>query len=377
MNVTKMLKNACLIVCLAGMSGPAAGAAKEKPLVQMAILLDTSGSMEGLIEQAKSQLWKVVNEVITSKKDGMRPEIQVALYEYGKQSIPASEGYLRMIVPLTTDLDKVSEALFALRTNGGSEHCGQVIQAAVEGLQWSRSPGDLKVIFIAGNEPFTQGPVDYRKACKQAISRGIMINTIHCGSESSGIGGKWKDGALLADGSFMNIDHNRKVPHIAAPQDEEIARLGRELNKTYIPLGSRGRVAQERQKKQDANAASVAAGSMAQRAVFKSSANYSNAGWDLVDAEKNGKVELDELKEEELPANMRKMSPEERRAYVDAQRARREKIQKKIQELNQQRKQFVAEKRKELDQSGEDTLDQAMIKSVREQATGKKFEFAD
>ncbi len=138
---------------------------QPKPRVQMAILLDTSGSMSGLIDQARTELWAIVNEFITAKRDGQAPELRVALYEYGKSSLPASEGYIRMIVPLTMDLDKISEELFALKTNGGSEYCGWVIKEATAALQWSGAPEDLKVIFIAGNEPFTQGKVKYQKAC--------------------------------------------------------------------------------------------------------------------------------------------------------------------------------------------------------------------
>ena len=100
---------------------------------------------------------------------------------------------------LTTDLDRVSQELFALTTNGGAEYCGQVIEQASRDLAWSDSDNDLKAIFIAGNEPFTQGPVDYHKSVKNAVAGGITVNTIHCGSEQAGIDGKWKDGALLAE----------------------------------------------------------------------------------------------------------------------------------------------------------------------------------
>ena len=100
------------------------------PKIQIALLLDTSNSMDGLINQAKSQLWKIVNEFVTAKRDGQRPEFMVALYEYGNSRLEREEGYIRRVLPLTTDLDKVSEQLFALTTNGGQEYCGQVIEVA-------------------------------------------------------------------------------------------------------------------------------------------------------------------------------------------------------------------------------------------------------
>src|SRR3989304_8235899 len=92
--------------------------------VQLAILLDTSNSMDGLIEQAKTQLWKIVNEMARSKRDGENINLYVALYEYGNDGLSAEEGHVRLISPLTNDLDKISEELFKLRTNGGSEYCG-------------------------------------------------------------------------------------------------------------------------------------------------------------------------------------------------------------------------------------------------------------
>jgi len=347
---------------------------EKKPLVQMAILLDTSGSMSGLINQARAELWAIVNEFIFAKRNGLEPELQVALYEYGKSSLPSKEGYIRQIVPLTTDLDKVSEELFALKTNGGSEYCGWVIKEATQSLKWSNSDDDLKVIFIAGNEPFTQGPVDYRKACKAAVSKGIIINTIHCGSEGEGVNGKWKDGALLADGRYLNINHNRQVVHIAAPQDRDIAELGAKLNDTYIAYGLRGDVARERQSAQDQNAASASKEAAVQRAVTKSSFNYRNEAWDLVDALAANKVKLEDIKTDDLPENMQNMTPEERKAYVEAQAKQRAEIQNRIQQLNQQRKKYVAEEMKKRQKEG-DTLSSAVIAAVREQAKKKNFGF--
>jgi len=348
---------------------------KEKPLIQMAILLDTSNSMDGLIVQAKSQLWKIVNEFTLAKRNGLRPEIQVALYEYGNDRLSSKEGYIRQVLPLTNDLDKVSEELFALTTNGGSEYCGQVIQVAARQLDWSKNSNDLKVVVIAGNEPFDQGPVKYRESCKEAIGKGVMINTIHCGSYEEGERTGWKDGAMLADGKYMNIDQDRAVVHIDAPQDKEIARLGTELNKTYLGYGSRGYEAVARQSAQDSNASSVAKGSMMNRAVFKASAQYRNDSWDLVDAVNNKSVKLEEVKKEELPEEMKEMSLEERKSHIEEQTKKRAEIREKVNELNEARKKFVAKKMKETQNGEEETLDSVMIKAMREQATKRSFKF--
>lgn len=350
--------------------GKVAAKAEKKPMVQIAILLDNSGSMSGLIDQARSELWKVVNEFVTASVDGVQPELQVAVYHYGNP--PAT-----MLVELTDDLDKVSESLFGISVAGGSEHCGEVIQAATDGLKWSEDGDDLKLIFIAGNEPFTQGSVDYRVACKAAISKGIMINTIHCGN---GIPEGWKNGALLADGQAMNIDHTRSVVHIEAPQDKKIAELGVKLNETYIAYGKHGAEGAARQEVQDSNASGVSASSSIQRGVSKANAYYKNSKWDLCDACIDKTVDLAKIPVEDLPENMRKMTVDERKKYIDGKIADREKIRKDINELNDARKKHVAEKRKEMaEKSGEegDTLDEAVIGAIRSQAKEKKYSFGD
>src|SRR4030095_9799504 len=133
----------------------------------------------------------------------------------------------------TDDLDKISESLFALKTNGGNEFCGWGIRDAVRDLKWNSAPKVYKAVFIAGNEAFTQGPIKYAEACKAAVEQGIIVNTIHCGDSASGISGKWLDGAKLADGKFMTIEMNARFAHVDAPQDKKIAELNAKLNDTY------------------------------------------------------------------------------------------------------------------------------------------------
>lgn len=341
--------------------------------IQLALLLDTSNSMDGLIDQAKSQLWKIVNELAASKKEGQTVELYVALYEYGKDAIPEHEGYLRNIVPFTQDLDKISDELFKLTTNGGQEYCGKVILDAVKNLQWKKSNDELKIIFIAGNEPFTQGDIDYKTACKDAVKKGIVVNTIFCGNYEEGVQTMWKDGADISDGKYMNIDQNAEIVHINAPQDDEIINLGQELNKTYIAFGNNGKEKKELQAEQDANSMSVSNEVMVQRSVTKSGGQYKNSGWDLVDAKKEGSLKIEELKDEELPGEMKNMSITERKAYIEKMAKNREDIQNKINKLNDERSKYVAQKM--LENKNDNTLDAVMIKTIREQAKQKNYFF--
>lgn len=350
--------------------------AVKQPVIQLAILLDTSNSMDGLIDQAKSQLWKIVNEFIAVKRDGQRPLLQVALFEYGNDGLDAKENHIRLVLPLTDDLDKVSQQLFALKTNGGQEYCGAVIKAAIDRLEWSTSNADLKVVYIAGNEAFNQGSIDFRESCKSAITKGIQVNTIFCGPTAEGVSTFWKDGAVLADGSFISIDSNAKVADVPAPQDKELAELGVKLNDTYVAYGKKAEEGKLNQIAQDANSAALAPSVAAQRAVSKGSANYRNGAWCLVDSVFQDNVKIEDVKDEELPENMKKMTMAQRKEYLETKKKEREELQKKIGSLSAERAKFVdAEQKKIAEKSGVETLDTAVIKTVRKQAEAKNYKF--
>jgi hypothetical protein len=341
--------------------------------VQLAILLDTSNSMDGLIDQAKTQLWKIVNEMARSKRDGQSINLYVALYEYGNDGLSVEEGFVRLVAPLTNDLDKISEELFKLQTNGGSEYCGTVISEAITDLDWTKSTDEYKVIFIAGNEPFTQGNIDYKIACKEAISKGIIVNTIYCGSYDEGVQTSWKDGADLADGKYINIDQDQEIVHIETPFDDELVALGRQLNDTYIAFGYEGDEMKMRQEEQDKNAGTLAPEVLVERTVTKGSGQYKNESWDLVDADREGTVEIEEIPADQLPDEMQNMNLEERKAYVEKKAKEREKIQIQINELDKKRRDFVAQK---LAENNEDnTLDAAMLRIIREQASERNYKF--
>lgn len=347
---------------------PVAKPDAHPPLIQIAVLLDTSGSMDGLLDQARTQLWNIVNRFSHAKRDGVAPQLQLALYAYGNTDAGANRSEIRQVLPFTTDLDLLSEHLFALRTSGGSEHCGEVIRDATTQLAWSQDPRAMKLIFIAGNEPFTQGPVDFTDAVKAARERGITVNTLHCGGYEEGISGKWKDAAVLADGSYLNIDQNQRVVEIPAPQDEEIARLGAELNKTYVAYGASGREAQVRQAAQDRNSLSVSISNMVSRSVAKSSGHYSNESWDLVDAVKKNQVDLAAVRDEDLPEPLRGLDAAGRKAWLEAREKEREALQQRIQALNAERQKFLAEARKQQAAQGTDTLEGAIGQVVQQEA---------
>lgn len=339
--------------------------------IQVAILLDTSSSMDGLIEQAKARLWGIVNTLTTLRYRGQAPQIEIALYEYGNNGIKTSD-YIRQIVPLTTDLDLISEKLFALTTWGGSEYCGAVIDKAVKRLDWGKNSADMKLIYIAGNEPFTQGSISYKTAISNALENDIYINTIHCGRTEDGIQGMWRDGAVRGKGKYFNIDHNARIRHIDTPYDDRISDCNSRLNATYLSYGQMGRERYANQQAQDANALKFSKSNHAERAVSKSSAMYDNRSWDLVDLAKSDKSALKDIKQSELPQELQNKSTAELQKAIAEKEAERTAIQKEINELAKKRQDYIDEQSKKESKGGDD-LGKAINESVLALANQKGY----
>ena len=345
---------------------------KATKKIKLALLLDTSGSMDGLIDQAKSQLWTIVNELAAAKCDEAKPEVQIALYEYGNDGLPASEGYIRLVTPLTNDLDKLSQDLFGLKTNGGSEFCGHVIQTACRQLDWSSDGSDLQIIFIAGNEPFTQGNINYQMACAEAKRKNIVVNTIFCGDFQEGINTSWKAGSDLTQGTYASIEQNSKTIFIPSPYDDKIDHLNTQLNNTYIEYGREGREKKELQSRQDAQSESYGAANKVNRAVSKSTHVYKNKSWDMVDAAEDESFDVTKVTKDQLPEAMKNMTDEQKKNYVKQKTVEREKIKIEIQELNKKRTEYlIAQKKNDKD----NMLDKSMINAIKMQAEKKNFKF--
>ena len=339
------------------------------PTVQIGILLDTSGSMNGLINQAREQVWKIVNEVSSANKNDEDVTIQVGLFEYGKDSIPKYEGYLQMLSPLSSDLDNVSKELFALRTNGGSEYSGKVILEAVNRFAWSNHKDDLKILIIAGNESFTQGNVPYEKAIQKARANGIIVNTIFCGDFNNGVELKWRDGANLGGGKYFNIDQDRKIIHIQTPYDDEIIILGKKINDTYIYYGQGHKERKVNMIMQDSNARGLSKSSYIQRSIVKSKKQYVQKKYDAVESMDD--VSFSSMRKEEIPNILQNKSEDEIKQVLKEMKEKRATLKKKISELEAKRKEYVFSHKP----SKSEDLGSVIVKSIKEQAVSNGFKF--
>jgi hypothetical protein len=345
---------------------------KDNNTVKIALLLDTSNSMDGLINQAKAQLWDIVNQFSYAKcGNGHRPNLQIALYQYGNDGLSSREGYIQQVIGFSSDLDEISEKLFSLSTNGGEEYCGEVIQTSLRQLDWGKNPDNLKMIFIAGNEPFTQGKLNYRDAVTNAREKEIIVNTIFCGNYQQGINTDWKKGATLTGGEYMAIDHNKQIVHIDTPYDDVIIKLNSKLNSTYISYGAMGSAKLELQSQQDNNAMELEEAVAVKRAVSKSSGMYKNSSWDLIDAAEDDEFDVSTIKKEELPKALRDKSKAELTTFIGEKKSERTRVQKEIQQLNAKREIYISEHAQQ--EKGE--LENAMLNAIKRQAAGKNFKW--
>ncbi|MDP2686462.1 MAG: VWA domain-containing protein [Aequorivita sp.] len=342
---------------------------KKEHYIKVALLLDTSNSMDGLIDQAKAQLWEIVNELSYAKCRNDRPKLQIALFEYGNDNLSSSDNYIRKILGFTEDLDDVSKELFSLTTNGGSEYCGAVIQESLNKLDWGNEADDLKMVFIAGNEPFDQGKINYKDAAANAKEHGVVVNTIFCGDYRHGIDSYWKEGAQLTYGEYMAINQYQQTVYVPSPYDDIIIQLNIKLNDTYVPYGSAGKEKSRVQHEQDANAAEYSKANAVSRTVSKGGHLYTNSTWDLVDAEEEADFSYDKLKKDELPQELKGKNASEIKKYLETKRGEREEIQKQIMGLNEQRRKYIAENTKETSNGLED----AMVQAIKKQAEKKNY----
>lgn len=341
---------------------------KQRP-VDLVICLDVSGSMEGLINAARQNLWAVTNELATLQPT---PQLRVALLTFGCTAYDPETGWVRRETGFTTDLDTVSQKLFALTTNGGEEYVARVMQTALQ-LDWSSDPQALKLLFVAGNEAATQDPlVDGPAQSRAAIAQGIVVNTIFCGSPVHADAAGWREVSKLADGQFATIQKDDAVV-ITTPLDAALAELSAAINTTYLAYGREGSAWAANQSAQDSNAAGMNSAAAAQRCQTKATGLYFNSHWDLVDACRDPKFRLEDLKKDELPEALRSLPIAELRKQVAAHLQKRTELQKKIEALGQERDAYVLAERRKLGAAGKAMFDEVVLEAVRQQAEVRGF----
>jgi Mg-chelatase subunit ChlD len=348
----------------------------EKTL-EMVFVLDTTGSMGGLIEGAKQKIWAVVNDVMRTPA---HPAVRVGLVAYRDHG----DEYVTRVLPLTNDLDKVYTTLMEYRADGGGDTPEDVRQAladAVHKAGWSKpSSSTAQIIFLVGDAPphddYKNEP-DTLTTTAEAVRAGMIVNTIECG-DAADTRQSWQQIARRGEGQFFQIAEDGGVQAIATPYDSRLSELGGKLGSTYLAYGGGAgpegrRYRSEASAKQAAAEATVTnsapAAASADRAVNKALNKDAYVG-DLLQSIENGSVRLEEVKAEDLPDDLKKLSPDERRREVARRLDERKKIRDEIVSLSKQREDFIAAERKK-QAGGQSGFDSAVASALQDQLAKK------
>ena len=346
---------------------------KSKPRIEVCFVLDTTGSMGGLLEGAKQKIWSIANEMISAQPT---PELKLGLIGYRDRG----DDYVVKSFSLTDDIDAIYGHLREFQAGGGGDAPESVNEALAEAIQkmpWSSDKKVLKIIFLVGDAPphmdYPNGP-KYPDLCREAAKKDLIINTIQCGemAETKPI---WQEIAKLSEGSYVGISQSGNVAVISTPMDKELTRLNERIGGTLIPYGDSTLQAEVHAKYAAAQSAPVAA--MADRLTYNSKTGRAMQGrGELVDALNDKTIKLEEIDQKQLPGELQKLDRSELQKRITKARVERSDLQKQIVELSKKREAYIQSENKRLAAEGKgDAFDQKVTETLHAQAAKKGISY--
>ena len=350
-----------------------AAAKPAKPRIEVCFVLDTTGSMSGLIEGAKQKIWSIANEMVAARPT---PEIRLGLVGYRDRG----DEYVVKTFSLTDDIDAVYAHLRAFRADGGGdtpESVNEALYEAVNKMDWSQDRRVLKIIFLVGDAPphmdYDNAP-KYPEICQAAMKKDLIINTVQCGSlaQTTPV---WQEIARLSEGSFAAIAQSGNMAVIATPMDAELAELNRKVGGTLVAYGGLAarRSVAEKQRAAESAAPTVAA----DRLSFNATLGVAVQGeGELLDSLANGKMKLESLKKDQLPAEFQKLSETDLKAEIKKKQKERSELQAKVQKLSKERQGYIDAERKRQAAAGKaDSFDEKVAQAIRAPAAKKGIQY--
>src|SRR6516165_2990647 len=346
---------------------------KSKPRIEVCFVLDTTGSMGGLIEGAKQKIWSIANEMISAQPT---PELKLGLIGYRDRG----DEYVVKSFSLTDDIDAIYGHLREFQAGGGGdtpESVNEALAEAIHKMPWSSDKKVLKIIFLVGDAPphmdYPDGP-KYPDLCREAAKKDLIINTIQCGemAETKPI---WQEIAKLSEGSYVGISQSGNVAVISTPMDKELSRLNERIGATLIPYGDSNLQAEVHAKY--AMAASAPVSAMADRLSYNSKTGRAmQGGGELVDALNNKTLKLEDIDQKQLPAELQKLDPNDLQKRIAKARDERADLQKQIVELSKKREAYIQSENKRLVAEGKgDAFDQKVTETLHAQAAKKGISY--
>jgi hypothetical protein len=341
------------------------------PHIEVCFVLDTTGSMGGLIEAAKQKIWSIANQIVKAKP---APDLKVGLVAYRDRG----DVYVTKPFPLTSDIDAVYAHLTQFVADGGGdepESVNEALDVAVKQMSWSKDNRVLKMIFLVGDAPPHMDypdDVKYPATCLAAVKKNIIINTIQCGSLPETTP-DWQKIAKLAEGRYIDIPEDGAVAVIASPMDTKLAELNTAIGKTLVPYGrveDQDAVRSKQALSESSFAATVSAPAASDRLMYNIATGKAVQGENelVADYEKNPDV-LKSVTPKDMPAPLQNKKTAEVEAYIKDQATTRTNLQKQIVELSRQRDQYILEQRKKL--APNNSFDEEVAKILQEEAAEK------
>jgi len=342
--------------------------------IEVAFVLDTTGSMTGLIEGAKRKIWSIANQLVSAQQE---TDVRFALIGYRDRG----DTYVTTTYDLTSDIDAIYARLMQFQADGGGdgpESVNQALHEAVTRLDWSTAKDVYRVIFLVGDAPphlDYQDDVRYDRSVRLARQRDITINAIQCGAwdETAQI---WREIASLGMGTFAAIAQDGGMVAVATPMDEELAKLNRELAGTVVAFGR-----EDERREAEAkvgNALRASAPAAADRLAYLAKAGEGvvvTGSKDLVDEAAAGRP-VATVAPEALPEPLRAMPAEARQEFVDGQLAKRKQVQERIAEVSRERDAYLAkEEARQRAAGNDDAFDLKVNDAIKAQAAKKGIRY--
>ena len=356
-----------------------------RPKIEVCFVLDTTGSMGGLIQGAKDKIWSIANELVNTEPT---PEIKFSLIGYRDRT----DDYVTKVTDLTDDLDAIHTTLMAFAADGGGdspESVNQALNESVSKISWTEGRQVLKIIFLVGDAPphmDYKGEKQYPEICHLAVKNDLIINAIQCGRDAK-TASIWQEIARKSEGSFAAIQQNGGTVAIATPFDAEISKYNHVINSTVVGYGTPAQQIEVARKVTSNEKSSFEA--QADRIAFMSkSARIAGGGLgggggraiggenDLVELLINDKLAMDEIEVDQLPPDLKKLSEKEQQVELQKRIDLRKENRKKVDELIRNRSDYIANQNKNMEKKDRDSFDAKVKAMIRKQAATRGIEYS-
>lgn len=324
----------------------------KAPPLDIVFIVDVSSSTTGLLSSVRNNFWEINNDISRLKPE---PDYRIGLMLLGRPSFKEENAYIKIASDLTTDIDYVANEMFIIKDNAtkGKVYFGNALKDAVNEFSWSKDENAIKLIFLVGNGPLSNG-YDYRKAAESAVKKGIKIFSLYFPNITSGRDeAEWRDLAEVGNGTFANILLNagNNIVFEKSYHNDLLVEANSAINNTYIYYGENGKDRFDTQERLDVLTNSVSDWETEARSFLKGTKLYQgkNYSWDLVDLANKQAVNYGKIDRKFLPPKLEQISDEDLKTLVEDKISERQEYISIIKMLSQKREEFLKRKKDKLE----------------------------